>query len=363
MYKKPLPVSSQATRYYVFCLSVGTLTRAFIKINIQNEIVKTLILFFPKRKLQIKNSMNKFFLLTLITLSLWQCTKPEKPDLPNEGEITIAADESLQPIVDAQLMAYNIHYPKAKLNIVYVPEQKAMAMMMNDSANIAIVTREANASEMDFYTTQKIPYRPAKMALDGVALIANIGSKFTNVTLKELKSMFDGESNADIKLVFDNSSSSNLNYMMQKLDIKDVKKANIFAANGNKDVIDYIKKNTNAIGIIGGNWLSDTDDRASQAFSKSVRILGVASTDKPTEKDYYRPTTASLKARKYPLERRVILHTKKDYGLAKAFMRFCCSQIGQLVVEKSGLIPYYILERSFVIDKQTPAELQTEKKQ
>jgi phosphate transport system substrate-binding protein len=306
--------------------------------------------------------MKRIILSTIMALALWQCTKPEKPDLPNEGEITIAADESLQPIVDAQLMAYNIHYPKAKLHIVYVPEQKAMAMMMNDSANIAIVTREANANEMDFYTSNKIPYLPAKMALDGVALIVNKESKFVHITLKELKAMFDGKSEPDIKLVFDNSSSSNLNYMIQKLDIKDVKQANIFAANGNKDVIDYIKKNTNAIGIIGGNWLSDTDDRTSQEFSKSVRVLGVAGIDNPTEKDYYHPTTASLKARKYPLERKVILHTKKGYGLAKAFIRFCCSQIGQLVVEKSGLLPYYMLERSFVIDKKTPAELQTEKK-
>ncbi len=306
--------------------------------------------------------MNKLFLFISITIIFWQCSSPQKPDLPNDGEITIAADESLQPIVDAQLSAYNYHYPKAKLHIKYMPEQKAMAMMMNDSANIAIVTREANTNEMDFYITEKIPYRPAKMALDGVALIVNKESNFQNITLKELKAMFNGNSNPEIKLVFDNSSSSNLNYMIQKLDIKDVKKANIFAANGNKDVIEYIKKNSKAIGIIGGNWLSDTDDRASQGFVNSVRVLGVSSLDNPSINDYFHPTTASLKARKYPLERRILMHTKKDYGLAKAFIRFCCSQIGQLVVEKSGLLPYYILERGILIEKQTPAELQKDKK-
>lgn len=301
--------------------------------------------------------MKKILFLIFISLSLWQCTSSEKQDLPNEGDILIAADESLQPIVDAEMMAYNAHYPKAKLHVVYVPEQKAMAMMMNDSANIAIVTREATANEKEVFTTNNIPYLPAKMALDGVALITNLNSGITKLTVNELKAMFEGTNRSDIKLVFDNSSSSNLNYMIQRLGIKDVKKANIFAANGNKDVIDYVKKSTNAIGIIGGNWISDIDDSKSQNFINSVRVIGISNQDKPTDKDYYTPTTAALKARKYPFERKVILHTKKGYGLTSAFIRFCCAYIGQLVVEKSGLLPYYIYDRDIILEKKPMEKL------
>lgn len=301
--------------------------------------------------------MKYTFFGILIMLSLWQCNSQEKQDLPNDGEILIAADESLQPIVEAEVMAYNAHYPKAIINVVYVPEQKAMAMMMNDSANIAIVTREATANEKEFYTTNKIPYLPAKMALDGVALITNQNSDIKQITVSELKEMFDGKNRTNIKLVFDNSSSSNLNYMIQRLAIKDIKKANIFAANGNKDVIDYIKKNTNAIGIIGGNWISDVDDSKSQSFINSVKVIGVSNIENPTSKDFYTPTTASLKARKYPFERKVILHTKKGYGLTSAFIRFCCAQIGQLVVEKSGLLPYYIYDRDILLENKPIGKL------
>lgn len=302
--------------------------------------------------------MKKIFFLIFISLSLWQCTTSEKQDLPNAGEIIIAADESLQPIVDAEIMSYNAHYPKAKLHVVYVPEQKAMALMMSDSANIAIVTREATANEKEVYTTNNIPYLPAKMALDGVALITNLSSDIKQLTVNELKAMFEGTSRANIKLVFDNSSSSNLNYMIQRLGIKDVKKANIFAANGNKDVIDYIKKNTNAVGIIGGNWISDIDDSKSQSFINSVSVVGISNLDKPTANDFYTPTTASLKARKYPFERKVILHTKKGYGLTSAFIRFCCAYIGQLVVEKSGLLPYYVYDREIILEKKPIGKLQ-----
>ena len=292
--------------------------------------------------------MKNFILFIIVSISFWQCSSSEKQDLPNDGDIVIAADESLQPIIDAEIMAYNAHYPKAKLNVIYVPEQKAMAMMMNDSANIAVVTREATPNEKEVYTTNNIPYLPAKMALDGVALITNIKSDIKKLTVSELKAMFEGISNQNIKLVFDNSSSSNLNYMIQRLGIKDVKKANIFAANGNKDVIEYIKKNTNAVGIIGGNWISDIDDSKSQNFINSVQVVGISNDGNA----YFTPTTASLKARKYPFERKVILHTKKGYGLTSAFIRFCCAYIGQLVVEKSGLLPYYIYDRDIILEKK-----------
>lgn len=296
--------------------------------------------------------MNKIFAIICFSLLFVQCTNNEKQDLPNEGEILIAADESLQPIVDAEIMAYNAHYPKAKLNIVYLPEQKAMAMMMNDSANIAIVTREATPNEKEVYTTNNIPYLPAKMALDGVALITNLNSNIKQLTVGELKGMFEGTNKTNVKLVFDNSSSSNLNYMIQRLGIKDVNKANIFAADGNKAVIDYIKKNTNAIGIIGGNWISDIDDSKSQNFINSVNVVGISNIENAKQSDYFTPTTAALKARKYPFERKIMLHTKKGYGLTSAFIRFCCAYIGQLVVEKSGLLPYYIYEREIILEKK-----------
>jgi phosphate transport system substrate-binding protein len=299
--------------------------------------------------------MKRIIIAVCTAIVFSQCSSQEKQDLPNDGEITIAADESLQPIVEAEIMAYNAHYPKAKINVIYMPEQKAMSQMMNDSVNIAIVTREATAGEQAVYTSNNIPYLPAKMALDGVAIINNLESPIKNISITDLKAIFEGKKNIDIKLVFDNSSSSNLNYMIQRLGLKDVNNANIFAANGNKDVIEYTKKNKNAIGFIGGNWISDIDDSKSQNFINSIHVVGIS--DTKTQDNFYKPTTASLKARKYPFERKVILHTKKGYGLTSAFIRFCCAYIGQLVVEKSGLLPYYIYKREIIIEKKPIGKL------
>ena len=64
-------------------------------------------------------NMKRIFVLIVVSLLLWQCNSQEKQDLPNEGEITIAADESVNPIVVDELIAYNDHYPKAKIKLFY----------------------------------------------------------------------------------------------------------------------------------------------------------------------------------------------------------------------------------------------------
>ena len=73
------------------------------------------------------------------------------------------------------------------------------------------------------------------------------------ITLDELASVFKGKiknwsqlkhgkQTKEIVLVFDNANSSNLNFIMKKFGLKDVKGLNIFSAGSNKKVIDYSKK-------------------------------------------------------------------------------------------------------------------------
>lgn len=297
----------------------------------------------------------------LFVVAFFQGCTPKNQDKslenPLEGEISIAADESFQPIVDAQITAYNAHYPKAKLNIKYMPEQKAVRLMMQDSVDVCIVGRALDSTEIKYYKNKGISYLPARMALEGVALITSIDSPLNTISIDDLKAIFASKS--DKKLVFDNSNSSNLRYMIDKLGIKNLNQSNIFAADGNKDVIEQVKNNPNAIGVIGASWISDGDDLKARAIKKSVKVLSVSQ-----QKDgkAYLPIYTDLKARHYPLERKAYLHTKKHYGLPKGFIRFCCAQIGQLVVEKMGLLPYYVIPKEMVVEKQSIIEMQKDKK-
>ena len=57
----------------------------------------------------------------------------------------------------------------------------------------------------------------------------------------------------------------------------------------NREVIDYVARTPDAIGIIGVNWLSDRNDSTGLSFSKEVRLMSVSAADKAMPDNSYNP--------------------------------------------------------------------------
>jgi phosphate transport system substrate-binding protein len=273
-------------------------------------------------------------------------------DTPTQGEITIAADESLQPVVDAQREAFQMNYKKAKVNAMYKPETQAINEMLNDRARLVVITRELTDKEKETFKKDKTTYRSAKVAIDAPALIVNKANKDTMLTVDEIGDLFLKKKtkwseiglskgpNEDVVIVFDNANSSNLTYMLNKYGIKDPKGLPIYSANGNKDVIEYVKTHKNALGIIGVNWVSDSDNERSQKFNHEVNVVSIAQKPNPSPTDYYHPFGYNIYYTWYPFRRDVYLVLKEPWmGMGSGFMSYVTSDPGQLVFLKAGLIP------------------------
>lgn len=289
----------------------------------------------------------------LITFCLvFSCStkkQTELTDTPVSGRIKIVADESLKNLVNAQVQVYEAIYPRTKFDVAFMPEQVAIRKMLHDEARLAITTRGLNKEEQDFLRAEQFSYIPGTMALDAVALVVNRSQKDTTISITELKDLVK---NKKTTLVFDNNNSSNLTYMIDRLAIKDIKETKVFSANNNKEVIEYVKKNTNVIGVVGLNWISDTDNLASRALNKSIRVLAVKDDAKPAMSNYAQPTPQNLRWRRYALERKVYMLTKEGHsGLGRGFIRFASSQKGQLIVEKEGLQPFYLYRRNVKFER------------
>jgi phosphate transport system substrate-binding protein len=282
----------------------------------------------------------KIYLLILI-LNI-ACTTPgteENTDTVGIGEVSIAADESLQPVVSALERAFEMNTSSAKLNLIYKPEQETINLMLQDSARVAIVTRELTKEEKKIFEFKKLTYRSLKVGVDAVALITNKSNSDTLITLKRLKNLFLGIDKSK-NIVVDNSNSSNLASVMEKVGLTDVAKLNISAVKGNKDVIEYVKTHTNTIGVIGVNWISDGDDPASMGFLKSINVMAVAEKENPTKEEYYLPFEYNLYLKNYPLSRNIYMITKEArQGLGTGFINFTAQKIGQLVIQKTGILP------------------------
>jgi phosphate transport system substrate-binding protein len=286
--------------------------------------------------------MKNLFALILLLIFLSACTNAgseKNNDTVGIGEVSISADESLQPVVSALEAAFEMNNSAAKLNLIYRPEQESINLMLQDSARVAVVTRELNSEEKKIFEHEKLTYRSLKVGVDAVALITNASNNDTLITFNKLRNLFLGIDKSK-NVVVDNSNSSNLSCVMEKLGLTDLTKLKIAAVKGNKDVIDYIKTHNNTIGIIGVNWISDGEDPASMGFLKSIKVMSVSDKDSPKADEYYLPFEYNLYLKNYPLSRNIYMITKEArQGLGTGFINFTAHEKGQLVIQKTGILP------------------------
>lgn len=265
--------------------------------------------------------------------------------------MTIATDESFLPIVQAQVDVFQYHYPRTKIRVLSMPEDDAFRALIKDSVRLVIVSRDLTPEENKYFEDVKIRPQKSKMAEDGVALIVSKSNPDSLITTRQLEQIFasrvktwsdlrPGASGKNIVIVFDNNGSSNLNFVLRRFNLKDVSKLNVFAAKSNEEVIEYVKEHDNAIGVIGTNWISDSDDPAQQRFTREVTVMSVSDLNNPTAEDYYQPYQAYLALKLYPLRRDVMTISREARtGLGAGFMSHMASVRGQRIVQKSGLLP------------------------
>jgi len=114
---------------------------------------------------------------------------------------------------------------------------------------------------------------------------------------------------------------------------------NFFAVNSNAEVINFVSRNPDAIGVVSVNWISDKDDSLSMSFIKKVNVVAV-SQQFVNDGSYYRPYQGSIYDKSYPFVREIYLISRETFaGLGSGFINWACAEQGQRIVLKSGLVP------------------------
>jgi phosphate transport system substrate-binding protein len=296
---------------------------------------------------------NYSVLLILFFGSLMACTEHDKNgkvlNTTTSGDVRIAADETLMPIIDSQEQVFETIYPNADVQIAYLPETDIVNLFLNDSVQLIVLPRELNKEELAQFEKLKITPRTNKIATDAVALIVNKANVDTTLELADVREIIRGnktqwneldkKSNLGaINIVFDNSKSSTVQYMIGLVGQKNI---NGYALNTNEEVINYVGKNKGAIGIIGLNWISDRDDSSTIFFKQNVNVIGIKGDPGDLGDDYYyQPYQAYLATKQYSLIRSVYtINREPRSGLATGFSSFVSSDKGQKIFLKAGLLP------------------------
>ena len=290
----------------------------------------------------------------------------DKPPLdnPSHGSIVVAADESFQPLVTQLTDVYSSIYPNTSFKVVFKPEQEAINMMLHDSARLVFATRQLKPTERAVLNQKKIKGTTEKIATDGVALIINKANIDSLISMNELQSVFNGQTklwsqlkggnqSGPITLVFDNNNSSNLEFVLNKFNVKDVRNLRIFTTRSNREVIDFVRKNPSALGFIGVNWISDSDEPLSLELARDLRVMGVSDKPNPAKRDdYFQPFQEDLGMQRYPLRRPVYILSRETHpGLGGGLINYVSRDAGSLIIRKLGLWPRVPYDRVINLTK------------
>ena len=275
--------------------------------------------------------------------------KGELMDTPTYGVIKIAVDESLKPLIEAEIDTFEGLYKDAHIQAQYMSETNAIDALLKDSVRMIVTTRKLAKEEEDAIVASKIFPTQLKIAKDGIAIILNKSNPDTLIQLNQLKSILDGTitnwkqinpsaKSLPLQVVFDSPNSGMIRFLSDSVTPISIDKipATFYALNSNKAVVDFVSQNANAIGLIGVSWISNKHDSTATSFLRSVRIAGL---QKDTG-EYYQPYQAYLAMGQYALQRDVhMISREARSGLATGFMAFVASDRGQRIVLKSGLVP------------------------
>ena len=302
-------------------------------------------------------------LSTLLFASSCEQKRPDGKELdgPTFGEISILVDEGYEPVITSVIDVFDTIYGRAKINARYVPESEAVNALLNDSVEVIIVPRSLKEQELAYYKKKGIVPKMTLIAHDAVAFIINPANKDSVLTVDQIKGIMTGEitswkqinpksSQGNITIVFDNANSSNVRYCRDSIAGGAALPNSASAVKTNSEVIDYVSKNKGAIGIIGANWISDSDDKGVQSFLKNIVLVDVAS---QPGAEGFGPYQAYLATKQYPFRRSMhLINCQGRAGLGLGLASFLASDPGQRIMMKEGLLAANIPIRLMQVIKE-----------
>jgi phosphate transport system substrate-binding protein len=331
--------------------------------NKVSPIQKFIIIACRFKNFTINNIVNKqimnnqlpvFRYLTLsVVLAMLSCSGGKNAALnetPTRGNIRISVDESFKPIMDTEVFTFTHLYTNAKVQAAYKPEYDVINDFMNDSVKVIVTSKKLSDYQIQYLRDTLVIARTTTYAYDALALVTNKQNNDTLLRYNTIKDMFLGKVNkwkvinpdsklGEINVIFDNTKSGNVRYFKELFEVKDSLPSNFYAVKSNAEVIDYVARNPDALGIVSVNWISDKDDSLTMSFIRKVNVVAV-SQQYINDGSYYRPYQGSIYDKSYPFVREVYFISRETFaGLGSGFINWACGEQGQRIVLKSGLVP------------------------
>lgn len=291
-----------------------------------------------------------YTLAIVLSLGMFSCKDKPKKETKDDilvGELNVAVDESVLPLMQEHKEVFESSYFNAKINYDTNPEVNAINDLLSGKTATAILTRHLTEEESKGFEQRSIKPRIYPIAYDAIVVIGNMNSSDTSISVNEILTMMEGNKVKDISLVFDNLNSSVFRYFRDLAKLSKVANTYVEGAQSAEGAMEIVASSTNKIGLISFNqYLS-----LSRTFPEmdKIRILSVLNESLATPQ-YVKPSQTTISTEEYPLRRTIyVMNYQPNMGLGIGFSSFLTGDRGQRIVLKSGLLPAKMPGREIII--------------
>lgn len=273
------------------------------------------------------------------------CGDDKKYVSHSEGEMTIYCDPANKSLLEALTEIYTMKYPKVEFHIIYKPENKILADLIDTVAHAAFINQPLTEEQSEYlYEKTKVHPRSTLLAYDAAVFIVDKEYPGDSITFDQIRNAIlqgDGE------IVFDDGNSGNFNTVKKVLDLEIPADLKIQALESTDKVIEYVKRRKNAVGVIGMNEISEEDNPRVREIMQSIKVLKAVDSNGKAQV----ASAQNILGMNYPFFKGVYFIVREPgFDIGSGFSRFAGSQQGQLIVRREGLQPNFLYPRQVKVN-------------
>jgi phosphate transport system substrate-binding protein len=239
-------------------------------------------------------------------------------------DLRIDGSTTVLPIAQRAAEVFMQKNPDIKVFVTGSGSGTGLKALIDGTTMIATSSREAKDSEIDVGKAKGVNMMAHKIALDGVIAVVHPSNKLDNITMDQLKKIYNGTIKTwkelggvdrPISVVSRDTSSGTYEIWQEKVLGKDKVRADAMMVASSGQMSQTIAQNPTSIGYDGIGYID-----------KSIKVLKV---------NDMAPTEQSVRAFKWPIARFLYVYTNgKPTGVTAKFIDFLLSKEGQNVVKE-----------------------------
>lgn len=293
----------------------------------------------------------KQIIWSVLGLSLLISCKKENKEAVTEvkeaydrGTVEMYVESSVYPIVEDINEVFKTYYTNADIKLKMLSQNEILNSVYKDSGRLAILPKSFTAKELEVFKGRVVP-KVTPIAKDAVLFITQKNATDTLIKYQDVIDVFKGTKKSEKVFVFHDANSTIVSSIMKDAGVSSISK-NVYYAKTVEEIVSYIDKNKNAVGVVGINWMLQPDAKIKEGV-KQLRSMLVYN---DSLKNYYAPSQSTIADNTYPLIRTInIIDVQGKTGLGTGFASFAASDKGQRIILKAGLMPITLPKREINI--------------